>query len=303
MTSAISVSQLTKIYRLPKKGLKTAVEGLTFTVEKGEIFGFLGPNGAGKTTTIKTILGFIRPTFGSAEILGISAEKPEARAQIGYLPEQPYFHKFMTPTEIVLMHAGLAGIARRERKSTVEQVLQLVGLVEQAKTPVSKLSKGQVQRVGLAQALVGDPKILILDEPASGLDPLGRRQVRDMLVSQRDQGRTIFLSSHLLSEIETICDRVAVLSHGKLTAIGSPEEIKRGEDRVSVTTGAISTDLLERIEQLGASVQLSGQNSVIGIDSARLYELIDILRDAELALYSVAPDKESLEEAFLRLAA
>lgn len=301
---AIQVSELTKVYKLPKGKKKTALESLSLQIKQGEIFGFLGPNGAGKTTTIKTLLGFIAPTSGKAEILGIPCDNPRARISVGYLPEQPYFYKFMTPVEIVTMHAGLVGIPRREQNSQVMEVIDMVGLVEQARIPVSKLSKGQVQRIGIAQALVGDPKILILDEPASGLDPLGRRQVRDILAEQKSRGRTVFLSSHLLSEIETICDRVAVLARGHLAAVGTPDEIKQGSARTSVTTrGVLVAEIATRIHGLGARMTDWEGETVFTVDTNCVYELIDIIRGAGLPLISVAPQRETLEEAFLRLAA
>ncbi|MEN6371335.1 MAG: ABC transporter ATP-binding protein [Armatimonadota bacterium] len=301
--SAISTFDFTKVYKLRHGKTRVAVSSLNLNVCQGEIFGFLGPNGAGKTTTIKTLLGFIRPTSGRAEILGVPVDRPEARIPVGYLPEQPYFHKFMTPVEIVSMHAGLSNVPRRERKDRVWEVIHTVGLSEIAKVPVSKLSKGQVQRIGLAQALVGDPKILILDEPASGLDPLGRRQVRDLLLRQREMGRTIFLSSHLLSEIEAVCDRVAVLSHGKLTAIGAPGEIKEDSNKTTVTTQGLKAGTLEKVDELGATAYYSEGDNIITVESSKVYDLIDILREADLPLTSVVPDRESLEDAFLRLAA
>lgn len=303
MQSAISTFGLTKVYKLKRGGTKTAIQSLDLDIRQGEIFGFLGPNGAGKTTMIKTLLGFIRPTSGRAEIFGMPVDQHEARRAVGYLPEQPYFHKFMTPVEIVSMHAGLASVPRRERKAHVWEIIHMVGLTELACNPVSKLSKGQVQRIGLAQALVGDPRALILDEPASGLDPLGRRQIRDLLIHQREMGRTIFLSSHLLSEIETVCDRVAVLSHGNLTATGTPDEIKEGGELIAVTTRGLRAETLAKVDGLGAQAYYSEGDNIVKIDSSGVYELIDILREAGLPLISVVPERESLEEAFLRLAA
>ncbi|HPP74422.1 MAG TPA: ABC transporter ATP-binding protein [Armatimonadota bacterium] len=303
MQPIISITNLTKVYKLKRGGRKTAVDSLTFEVRPGEIFGFLGPNGAGKTTTIKMLLGFIQPTAGSAEISGISVENPQARINVGYLPEQPYFYKFMTPREIVAMHSSLAGVPRQDRRTQIEQVIELVGLGELASTPISKLSKGQVQRVGLAQSLVGNPQVLILDEPASGLDPLGRRQIRDLLISQRETGKTIFLSSHLLSEIETVCDRVAVLAKGKLMAIGTPEEIKQGGTRTTVTTTELTPEIMSEIKAAGGTTHRIEGETVITINTDEVFTVIDSLRKAGLPLLAVTPEQESLEEAFLRLAA
>ena len=300
---AIQTLQLSKVYKISGDQRRTAVDALDLTVQPGEIFGFLGPNGAGKTTTIKMILGFIKPTGGDARLFGLPIDDPESRGQVGYLPEQPYFYKFMTPREIVSTHAALAGVPRRQRKSHVDEIIHMVGLQELARTPVSKVSKGQMQRVGIAQALVGDPKLLILDEPASGLDPLGRYQMRDLLIRQKEQGRTVFLSSHLLSEIETVCDRVAVLSHGKLVAVGSPDEIKQGEDRVSVVTTELPVAIEAALINLGSTVGYSDGRTTISIDGDCVYELIDVLRQSGLPLLGVTPNRESLEQAFLRLAA
>ncbi len=299
---AVQTSGLSKVYKSGKLG-KVAVDSLDLCVNCGEVFGFLGPNGAGKTSTIKMLLGFIRPTCGESYLLGRTASDPDSRRDIGYLPEQPYFHKFMTPREVVSTHAALAGVARRVRKSHVDEIIEMVGLTELARRPVSKMSKGQVQRVGIAQALVGDPKLLILDEPASGLDPIGRYQMRDLILKQRAAGRTVFLSSHLLSEIETVCDRVAVLSHGKLVAIGAPGEIKRDDEHLAVTTGAISLEVEARLVGVDAGLRILEGETVITIAPHLIYDLIDILRQFDLPIVSVIPERESLEQAFLRLAA
>jgi ABC-2 type transport system ATP-binding protein len=304
MIPAISTTNLTKVYRLPRGVRKTAVESLTLEVKQAEIFGFLGPNGAGKTTTIKMLLGFVKPTAGSAQIMGIPIDRTNARADIGYLPEQPYFHKFMTAREIISMHAALIGIKRSERKQKIDEVIEQVGLEEIARTPASKLSKGQVQRIGIAQALIGSPSLLILDEPTSGLDPLGRQQIRDLLLDLNRQGKTIFLSSHLLSEVETICSRIAVLVKGRMAAIGTPNEIKRGGERTAITVaGELPSELIVRLGYLSADIAHSEGETVITVESHQIYELIDTIREYNLPLVSVMPIRETLEEAFLRLAA
>ncbi|MCL4498725.1 MAG: ABC transporter ATP-binding protein, partial [Chloroflexi bacterium] len=178
----LEVENLTKTYNLGRKRTKTAIDSLSIEVPEGIIFGFLGPNGAGKTTTIKVILDFLRPTNGRAAIFGRPTSEPSARQLVGYLPEQPYFHKFLRPVEVLSMHAAMTGIDRREIKNRSLSALERAGIAEYADTPIAKLSKGLTQRVGIAQAFVGDPKLLILDEPASGLDPIGRRHMRDLLV-------------------------------------------------------------------------------------------------------------------------
>ena len=207
MSKPLTTDNLTKRYELGRKlGVKTALDSLSIEVPEGVIFGFLGPNGAGKTTTIKLLLNFMQPTSGSATVMGLPTSNPATRKLVGYLPEQPYFHRFLKPIEVLSMHAALAGVERREIPKRAAAVLERVGIGEYADTPISKLSKGLTQRVGIAQALIGDPKLLILDEPTSGLDPIGRMHTKQLLVDLKNEGKTIFLSSHILSEIENVCD-------------------------------------------------------------------------------------------------
>jgi ABC-2 type transport system ATP-binding protein len=302
--AAITASGISKTYVLPsRKGRKVALESLDLKVEPGEIYGFLGPNGAGKTTTIKILLGFIRPTSGEALIFDRPVEDAEARRSVGYLPEQPYFHKFLTPWEILRMHAALAGVPRRERQSACSDAIELVGLESHAKFPVSKLSKGLAQRIGIAQALVGSPRLLILDEPTSGLDPFGRRMVRDLLISLKESGTTIFLSSHLLSEIEHICDRIGILSSGRLAAEGTPSEIKAAEPITTLRTTELNPDAADALKALGAQWQIMDGEVDITMPGEAVFRAVRILEENGLPLISAEPRRETLEDAFLRLAA
>jgi len=303
MTPAIKTNELTKIYRLPGRRTKTAVNSLSIEVPQGVIFGFLGPNGAGKTTTIKIILDFMRPTSGSATVFGLPTTDPATRRLIGYLPEQPYFHKFLKPMELLSMHAALAGLPRRRAKEAAASALDRAGMTEYADTPIGKLSKGLTQRIAIAQALVGEPKLLILDEPTSGLDPIGRRHTRDLLVELRNEGRTIFLSSHLLSEVENLCDVVAVLKGGKLVALGTPDEVRSSSTYVKISTAPIDDDTRDRLQFLGVGIERLSDSTIVRIDPKNLYAVLRAMEELGLPVIKIETERESLEEAFLRLAA
>ena len=205
------------------QGKKVAVKGLNLKVHAGEVFGFLGPNGAGKTTTMNVLLGFVHATAGDAYLFGVNVREPIARQRIGYLPELTYYYKFLTAEELLRFYARLFGIPRAEADRRIDQLLRLVELEAARKRPIKTYSKGMQQRVGLAQALINDPDLLILDEPTSGLDPLGRMKVREIIQRLKNEGKTVFFSSHELGEVETVCDRVAIINQGELKV----------EDRVS----------------------------------------------------------------------
>src|SRR6516165_6040254 len=204
---------------------KTSLEGLTMQVEEGEAFGLLGPNGAGKSTTIKLLMGIIFPTAGNARILGRPASDVSMHRDIGYLPEQPYFYDYLTATEVLDYFARFHRLTANDRKARVEKMLKKVGLETARKIPLRKYSKGMLQRVGLAQAILHDPQVVILDEPMSGLDPVGRREVRDIILELKRDSRTVLFSTHILSDAEMLCDRVGVIVGGKLRGVGAPDEI------------------------------------------------------------------------------
>ncbi len=304
MDAPLSTHDLTKVYSLGRrKGSKTALDSLTMDVPEGVVFGFLGPNGAGKTTTIKLLLDFMKPTRGTATVMGQPTTNPSTRKLVGYLPEQPYFHRFFKPVEVLSMHAALAGIDRREIPKRAADALERTGISEYADTPIAKLSKGLTQRVGIAQALIGDPRLLILDEPTSGLDPIGRRHTRDLLLELRREGKTVFLSSHILSEIENVCDVVAVLRNGKLVAYGPPDEVRNQGSQVVIQTSAIGPDNVEQLRFLNVTVDHDLGGSTLKFDRDNLYRVILVLESSHLPVHSISTQRESLEEAFLRLAA
>ena len=304
MASPVRTENLTKVYNLGRrKGARTAVDCLSIEVPEGVVFGFLGPNGAGKTTTIKMLLDFIRPTSGRAEILGRPTTDSSARALIGYLPEQPYFHRFLRPIEVLSMHAALAGMDRRSIRPRAMYCLERAGIAEYADIPISKLSKGLTQRVGIAQAIIADPRLLILDEPTSGLDPIGRRHVRDLIIELRNEGKTVFLSSHLLSEVENTCDIVAVLKRGKLVAHGAPDEVRSARSQFMIQTSALDSETVESLRFLGVTIEQGSQCALIAVDPNDFCAVVRALEDRRVHITRVETARESLEEAFLRLAA
>lgn len=210
-----------------RQGNKVALAGLDLTVRAGEVFGFLGPNGAGKTTTMNVLLGFVPPTRGTARLFGIDVRQPIARQRIGYLPELTYYYKFLSAEELLRFYAKIFGLGRAEADRRIDELLKLVELEHARKRPIKSYSKGMQQRVGLAQALINNPDLLVLDEPTSGLDPLGRMKVREIIQRLKNEGKTVFFSSHELGEVETVCDRVAIIHQGELKIVGRVDEIKK----------------------------------------------------------------------------
>ncbi|MHB1462302.1 MAG: ABC transporter ATP-binding protein [Armatimonadota bacterium] len=300
MKNAIRTERLTRHYKLPKGQTKTALTNLDLCVAEGEIFGFLGANGAGKTTTIKLLLDFIRPTSGQSWLLDIPSTQPEARARIGYLPEQPFFHRFLTVTELLTAHAQLADIPAGQVKAAVKRAIAAVGMEEYAQTRLSKLSKGLTQIVALAQAMVGQPQLLILDEPSSGLDPINRRQMSLILKALREQGCTVFLSSHHLSEVETLCTQVAILKHGELVAQGTPESLAQGGSMLTITT-SLQPDQQQSLEQMPGVRCIANEGLVeVSIALEQFYELTTRLAELKAPVIQVNSARESLEQIFLR---
>ncbi len=304
--SAIHIQHLTKEYAVPRqKQKRVAVNDLCLEVPSGALFGFLGPNGAGKTTTIKMLLGFLPPTRGEAWLFDRPVWDDEARQRIGYLPEQPYFPKFLSALEVVRAHAGLSGLGGAKARDRADDCLKTVSMYENRHMPLSKCSKGMVQRVGLASALVGDPQLLIMDEPSSGLDPVGRKELRALLSQLKSEGKTIFLSSHLLSEMESVCDRVGVVAKGKLVACGTPAEITQTREEVTVQIEAAERDevLAQEVQTLGGQVEALGDTgrTNLRVPSALVYRVLHLLEARRVNLIAVQPQRETLEDAFLRL--
>jgi len=278
-----------------KFGKKVAVADLTLQVERGEIFGFLGPNGAGKTTAMKMLLGLTTPTAGEARLLGRPLGDRKARAHIGFLPEHFRFHEWLTAAEFLDLHGKLYGMDHGRRQNVIPELLQLVSLGDRAETELSAFSKGMLQRIGLAQALLNDPQLVFLDEPTSGLDPLGRRLVRVIISGLREEGTTVFLNSHLLGEIELTCDRVAFIRGGKILRVAS---------RVHVRVGQPTPDLLDDLSIFGSEVQLEKGDGRITLylpDESGLPRLAAWLVGQGHTLYELSPQPLSLEERFIQI--
>ena len=300
--TAIELDNLTKDYETGfwRKRKTRALDGLSLTVDSGQIFGFLGANGAGKTTTLKLLMRLIYPTAGTARILSRDIGDIAMHGRIGYLPENPYFYDYLTPREFLNYCGELFGLDRRTRERRTNELLTRVNL--EAKSwdrQLRKLSKGMLQRVGLAQALVNDPEIVFLDEPMSGLDPVGRREVRDLIASLRTQGKTVFMCSHILSDIEVLCDNVAILKRGRLAHAGSLAELRAGESNmVEIIATDVMPSLLDSLFGKAATRTASGVRIEVA-DEKDVDEAIAKIRRANGKLVSVQPVRQSLEELFL----
>ena len=275
-----------------------ALEGLNLQIESGEVFGLLGPNGAGKTTTFKILMGLIRPTGGNARILDADVQDVKVRQRIGYLPEQPYFYDYLTAREFLIYCGALCDLPKAEASQRTNELLQLVGLADSADKQLRKFSKGMLQRVGLAQALINDPEVLFLDEPMSGLDPLGRREVRDLIVGLRAKGKTIFFSSHILTDVEAMCDHVAILNKGRLVESGKLSEIlKTRSNEIEVVISGVKETALAEFPAVSATPEVVRIRLKDDRDLARLLELA---HQAGGRIVSVNPVRESLEDLFVR---
>ncbi|MET0592305.1 MAG: ABC transporter ATP-binding protein [Polyangiaceae bacterium] len=305
MTRAIVVSGLQKTFRQGFFMRRVeAVKGITFHVEPGEIFGFLGPNGAGKTTTIKMLTGLIRKTGGSAQVFGHDVPSPQAMKNVGFLPENPYIYPYLTPREFVTLAARLSGLSGDRLKKRVESSLERTGIAYAADRQVRKLSKGMLQRTGLAAAMVSDPDLLLLDEPMSGLDPVGRKEVRDLILEEKRRGKTVFFSTHILSDVETLCDRVVILRSGEAVVSGPVRELLHADvRRVEITLRDVPADLEERFRKDGLRVENAGGNVVIEIEGDdKVPQVLALALEAKARVLEVAPRRETLENLFMRRA-
>lgn len=308
MPAIVEIENLTKDYEVGfwRKRKVRALDDLSLTVARGEIFGFLGSNGAGKTTTLKLLMRLIFPTAGRARILGHDIANVSMHNRIGYLPENPYFYDYLTARELLDYCGELFGCKTKQRRRQTAELLVRVRLDEKHwNTQLRKFSKGMLQRVGLAQALVNDPEVVFLDEPMSGLDPVGRREVRDLIATLRAEGKTVFMCSHILSDIEVLCDRVAILNRGQLAHLGYLEELRRGSagtHQMEVMASGTDREALFRHLPEGNILRVTSTASVLRIevaDEKRVDEVIVALRKAGGKLVSVQPLRQSLEELFL----
>ncbi len=301
--TVIRISDLRKDYRvgwLQHRKFR-ALDGISFEIKAGDIFGFLGPNGAGKTTTIKILLGITRPASGSVEIFGQKGVSKAARAHIGYFPEISYYYKYLSAREAVTYYGRLYGLSRSILRQTVDWVLDVVGLFEHRNKLLRTFSKGMLQRVGLAQALINDPALLIMDEPTSGLDPLMKKEMRDMILNLNDQGKTIFFSSHELSEVEMICHKVAILDKGKIIAQGAMSEIIPAEPGLTVIVKSIPEQVEKILREHGASVSHESGNSLVSCSNdSKVHDVLAVLGANACELIDVLPRKQTLEDFFVK---
>ena len=297
----VRVENLVKDFR-PGFGLrrKRVLHGISLEVKRGEIFGFIGPNGAGKTTMLKVLMGLIRATAGRAEVLGHDVSETSYREQVGFAPESPYFYDFLTGQEILDFYARLCGVDER-RAERVASVLEKVGLPHAADDRLRTYSKGMLQRVGIAQALVHDPAVVFLDEPMSGLDPVGRKEIRDLIVDLNNEGKTVFMNTHILSDVEMICDRVAIIANGRIAYQGQIDGFSEaGERRVDVTVSGLSPEFAEEAEAR-FSAELSGRGDSVTLRIAEKHtaEVLQSAMSRGAQIHEVLPVRLDLETLFL----
>jgi ABC-2 type transport system ATP-binding protein len=301
--SVVVIEGLAKSFRLGFFRRRVdAIRDVAFEVGQGEIFGLLGPNGAGKTTTLKIMMSLIRPSRGSVRVFGMEVPDRRIYRRLGFLPENPYFYEYLNPLEFIGFSGALFGIPGAERARRAQKLLERVGLAESAKLPLRKFSKGMLQRLGIAQALVNRPELLVLDEPMSGLDPIGRRDVRNLILELRDSGTTILFSSHILSDVEMICDRVAIISRGVVTSVGSLAELLRPEVRRTVIEAqGLSDEQLDSLGKMCRSVATAGPVVHLEVEGeSQVDDIIGRIRDAGGRVVSVVPHRETLEDIFVR---
>jgi len=300
----VQIENIRKVFRVGFWGRRvTAVDQLSLDVRRGEVFGFLGPNGAGKTTTLKMLMGLIYPTSGQARIFGHAVGDPAAKAKLGFLPESPYFYDYLTSREFLSFYGHLFGLWGGALNKRVDELLDLVGMTHARDLQLRKFSKGMLQRVGIAQALINDPELVVLDEPMSGLDPIGRKEVRDLIFRLKESGKTVMFSSHILHDAELLCDRVAMIMKGRLVACGQVSElIQQGTTQeVEMVIDRLSPEGLEHLRLLATKVVLNGERVMVVLSNQRqVEESLEVIRTARAKLVSLTPHKASLEDLFIR---
>ena len=300
MADAISVRGLTKVYGGRLKDSVAAVDNISFTVAEGEVFGFIGPNGAGKTTTIKILLGLLFPTSGEAEVLGRPAGDIETKRRISYLPESPYFYEHMTGAEVIDFYCRLFRMDAAARKQKTQELLERVGLAEDGNRTLRQYSKGMLQRIGIAQALINDPDLLFLDEPTSGLDPMAHKDITELIASLGKQGKTVFLSSHQLGDVETVCDRVAIINRGRIVKIGTLDDLLRA-GRTVVTLAKPTDELVDKLKPHAERVSVDGELVRFYVESEEdVYSMLEAAR-GKATLVSVVPQRQTLEDLFVEI--
>lgn len=300
----IQTEALSKVFKVGFWGRHvTVLEGLNLEVRRGEVFGFLGPNGAGKTTTIKILMGLIYPSGGRATLFGCPIGDRQASARLGFLPESPYFYDYLTAAEFLQFYGHLFGVRGTLLEQRVTELLDLVGMSHARNLQLRKFSKGMLQRVGIAQALINDPELVVLDEPMSGLDPVGRKEIRDLILRLKESGKTIFFSSHILHDAELLCDRVAIILKGRMVACGRVSDLvgQSATQSVEMVVEGLSAEGLEHLHPLAEKIVTQGTQALVVLKSQRhIVNALEIIRSAKGELVSLTPHKSSLEELFIR---
>jgi len=293
-----NVHKLFKVGFIPKK--KEILKGVSFSVAEGEIFGYLGPNGAGKTTTLKCILGLIFPDRGQIQIFGQPYLEPKAKERLGFLPENPYFYDYLTAREFLDFYAQLFRVKKDERGKRIASLLSLVGLETARDLQLRKFSRGMLQRIGLAQALVNEPSLVLLDEPLGGLDPLGRKEIRDIIIRLKAEGKTVLLCSHILQDIEMICDRVAIIVGGKILSQGSLTDLI--SEKILFTEITLSGLDPKDLAGLGESLSAHGGRTLIKVfDEEKIQEILDLVKSRRAKIHSLIPRTQTLEDLFVEM--
>ncbi len=300
-TPAIEFREVTKVYRKRLRGVEVpALTNASFSVSPGEVCAFLGPNGAGKTTSINLLMGFFYADFGEIRVLGYEPGDVRGKAQIGFLPENFAFYKYFTAKRLLRFHHALAGGHKAEATTVIPELLTKVKLTEFEELKIGKYSRGMVQRLGVAQALLLDPQLLVLDEPTSGLDPAGRKDVRELLAALRDAGKTVFLSSHLLSEVEQVCDRVIIISKGRVIQSGRMEELLGVADRVEIRVSGLPAELEPRIVENGGTIARHEHGVTLVVNVAQKREVAEAVWAAGLDVEMMMPLRSSLEDLYMK---
>lgn len=301
MATVLKVEDLHKSFKLgfiPK--IRKILKGISFSVEEGEIYGYLGPNGAGKTTTIKCILGLVHPERGKIEVFGLHHLSLQAKEKIGYLPENPYFYDYLTASEFLNFCGQLFLLEKKKKEERVKELIQLVGLEKASDLQLRKFSRGMLQRVGLAQALLNSPSLVVLDEPLGGLDPLGRKELRDIILRLKEEGRTVFLSSHILQDIEMVCDRVAILVNGEVISQGALHQLV--SEKIHFTEVILSGIDPKELKGLAESSSARGERTLLRILSEEnLEKILELVHSKKGKIYSLVPRTETLEDIFVEI--
>jgi ABC-2 type transport system ATP-binding protein len=301
MTPAIEFREVTKIYRRRLRAIEIpALTNASFEVHQGEICAFLGPNGAGKTTSINLLMGFFYADYGEIRVLGYEPGDVRAKRQIGFLPENFAFYKYLNADRLLRFHRALSGGERSQPASVIPELLAKVKLTGYEKLKIGKYSRGMVQRLGVAQALLSDPQLLVLDEPTSGLDPAGRKDVRDLLSALRAQRKTVFLSSHLLSEVEQVCDRAIFISKGRVVKAGRIQELLEVADRVEILANGMTVEIEQRVQEAGGTVVRNDHGVVLILNVAHKREIAERLWASGLDVIHIVPVRSSLEELYMK---